>query len=135
MGVRTHYYSVAENRVVAEPLSSKDKLFKLHEDTCESALKTMVAKNHDYSGDNGDPFANFRGAAYLGIDPVLGIMLRIQDKLARINTFVRKGELKVKGEGVDDAIEDSINYLILIKGLIKEQQEKETQHSGENDRR
>lgn len=46
------------------------------------------------------------------------------DKFKRIETFVRNGTLQVKNESVNDAIEDSINYLILLKGIISEKAEK-----------
>jgi hypothetical protein len=79
----------------------------------------MKAKNHDYTGGD-DPFSNFRSSEQLGIHPVVGILLRMQDKIKRINTFATKGELKVKDESVNDAVEDIINYAILIKGMLSE---------------
>lgn len=99
-------------------------LIALHNELCENARNLMAAKNHDYTSGSGDPLANFRGSTYLGIHPVLGIQLRQQDKIMRIKTFVEKGELKVKGESVYDAIIDQINYLVLQAAYIKEQQEK-----------
>lgn len=104
-------------------------LIELHKELCEDARKLMEAKNHDYTSGSGDPLANFRGATYLGIHPVLGIQLRQQDKIMRIRTFVEKGELKVKGESVKDAIVDQINYLVLQYAYIQEEQEK--QNKGE----
>lgn len=99
-----------------------ETLLQLHDELTQSAKKIMVAKNHDYTSGSGDPFANFRGSNYLGIHPVIGIQLRQQDKIQRVKTFVEKGELKVKGESVKDAIVDQINYLVLQYGLIVEQQ-------------
>ena len=96
-----------------------DELLEMHKDTCEQARKIMAAKNHDYTA-GGSPFANFEGSLYLGIDPVLGILLRVQDKMKRIETFVRQGTLAVKSESVDDAISDIVNYMILAKGIISE---------------
>jgi len=101
---------------------NQQELFKLHETTCAKALETMRSKNHDYSG-GGDPFSNFRGSEILGIHPVVGILLRMQDKIKRINTFATKGKLEVKNEGVNDAIEDIINYAILIKGMLNDNKE------------
>ena len=79
----------------------------------------MRAKNHDYSGGTGDPFTNFTAGEILGISGELGILLRSLDKFQRIRAFVETGNLAVKTESVDDAIEDVINYMILLKGLIK----------------
>jgi hypothetical protein len=101
---------------------SIDWLIDLHETTCNAAQHTMLRKNHDYTAGSDNVFANFEGSSSFGIHPIMGIILRLTDKLKRIETFVTKGTLKVKGEGVDDAIEDAINYLILIKGLVRKEQ-------------
>lgn len=95
-------------------------LLAQHDDLCKTAKDLMTRKNHDYTSGSGDPFANFRGSSYLGIDPVLGVMLRMQDKMMRVRTFAEKGELKVKDEGVKDALVDLINYTVLMYGLIEE---------------
>lgn len=95
-------------------------LLNLHDDLCRSAKNLMVLKNNDYTSNSGDPFANFRGSTYLGINPVLGIMLRMQDKLMRVRTFTEKGELKVKDESVKDAFIDLINYTVLMYGFIED---------------
>ncbi len=96
---------------------NREQLFKMHEETCAKALATMRKKNHDYaSGD--DPFQNFNGSEIYGIHRVKGLLLRVGDKLQRINTFVDKGKLEVANESVDDAIEDIINYMILAKGML-----------------
>jgi len=79
----------------------------------------MLAKSHDYSS-GGDHFRNFRGASKLGIDPVKGVLLRIQDKLERINTFVDEGTLSVKEESCLDSVLDIVNYIIIAQMLINE---------------
>lgn len=101
-------------------------LLTLHDDLCKSAKDLMTRKNHDYTSGSGDSFANFRGSTYLGINPVLGVMLRMQDKMMRIKTFAEKGELKVKDEGIKDALVDLINYTVLMYGLIEEGKENQT---------
>lgn len=102
------------------------ELIQRHMDLCQRARDIMVAKNHDYRGGGGDPFANFRGSNTFGIDPIVGILLRMQDKMMRIKTFAEKGQLKVKGEGVEDAILDIINYAALIDGLCREERPTKT---------
>lgn len=99
-----------------------DELLKLHEETCQSARDIMRAKNHDYTSGSNDPFANFRASESMGVPGVIGILVRSIDKFQRIRSFVEQGQLKVKGEGVDDAIRDVVNYMILAQGLIREQQ-------------
>lgn len=102
---------------------TRDELFKLHEETTAKCLGIMRQKNQDYSGGTGDPFTNFLAGEILGISGELGILLRSLDKFQRIRAFVETGSLAVKSESVDDAIEDVINYMILLKGLIKHKQE------------
>ena len=82
----------------------------------------MEAKNQDYAGDGSDPFANFRACEIFGVPAEIGILTRSIDKFKRIESFVNTGTLAVKSESVDDAIEDVINYMILLKGIIKERQ-------------
>lgn len=96
------------------------ELLELHDELTQAAKAIMSAKNHDYTGAAGDPFANFRGSESLGVDPIVGILLRMQDKMQRIRTFAAKGELHVKGEGVRDAILDILNYAVLAAGLIED---------------
>jgi hypothetical protein len=102
-------------------LMSKEELFQLHNDTTTACLEVMKKKNHDYTS-GGSVFANFKDSSILGVAPVLGILLRCIDKFKRIQTFVTKGGLAVEGEGVLDAVDDVINYMILVKGIIIEEQ-------------
>lgn len=108
---------------------SAPHLLALHDELCRSAKDLMTRKNHDYTSGSGDSFANFRGSSYLGIDPVLGVMLRMQDKMMRIRTFAEKGELKVKDESVKDAFIDLINYTVLMYGLVEERKTTATEDS------
>ena len=102
-----------------------ETLFRLHEETCAKTLDIMRAKNSDYCGgaETLDALANFKSARSLGLHPVTGLLLRMQDKLMRIKSFVNDGELKVAGESVDDACEDLVNYSILAKALLTEERE------------
>jgi len=101
---------------------TRKDLIKLHQETCDSCRQVLINKNHDYSGGIDDPFANFNASEFIGIPPELGILMRCMDKFKRIQAFVNTGTLKVKSESVEDAIDDSINYLILLKGLIRSKQ-------------
>jgi len=87
----------------------------------------MKEKNHDYTGGSGDPYANFRDSEGLGVHPVIGVMIRMRDKMQRVRTYVEKGKLKVKGESIMDALGDIRNYNALIYGLIKEEQNAESE--------
>jgi hypothetical protein len=103
---------------------NREELIELHKETCARCVEIMQSKNHDYTGD-GDIFKNFKAADVFGIDPVRGLLLRVMDKLQRINTFAEKGKLEVENESVIDAFEDVINYMILGKAMVVEQNEAE----------
>lgn len=82
-------------------------------------LEVMKAKNEDYSGGNNDPFSNFKSVEVLGISPEIGFLTRMMDKMARISSFVVKGELKVKDESVKDTLADLANYSALLAAYIE----------------
>ena len=96
---------------------TREKLIEFHRELCDRAREIFEAKNHDYCQD-GDPFSNFRASIVLGVDPGLALLVRCLDKFKRIQTFIEKGELRVPNEGVDDAIQDVINYMVLLAGMI-----------------
>lgn len=77
----------------------------------------MAKKNEDY-GANEDPFRNFRAFGEFGI------LVRLSDKLARILTYVERGQLTVKDESVTDTLLDAINYLVLFEGYRRDKAEK-----------
>lgn len=98
------------------------ELLELHEETTDKCRAIMRKKNSDYTGGSGvdDPFANFNMSSSFGIDPILGILLRVGDKMRRIQSFANDGGLRVTGETVFDACEDIVNYAILIKAMCVE---------------
>jgi hypothetical protein len=90
----------------------------------------MKTKNHDYSREN-DALSNFKdGASAIGIHPVKGLLLRVMDKIGRINSFCDKGELKVENEGVEDAFMDILNYMVLGVALVRDCEKTETNTRG-----
>lgn len=97
-------------------------LATIFDDTVARCRGIMQKKNNDYTGGTASvgPFANFEMAGALGVDPVVGICLRIGDKLQRIRSFTQDGSLKVESESVYDACEDIINYAILAKAMLME---------------
>ena len=88
------------------------------------AMNISAAKNHDYSGgENSDPLRNFKKSEQAGIPAEIGLMVRMQDKISRIETFVEKGELQVKGESVRDALIDLANYCFLFCALLEDKKQ------------
>lgn len=102
------------------PLVDINTLLNIHDRLTSAAKELMVKKNNDYTDGSVDPFANFRISTTLNVEPVIGILLRMQDKMQRIKTFINKGTLQVNDESVQDSLRDLINYTVLIGGLIEE---------------
>lgn len=98
---------------------NQEQLLILHDQLTKAGRELMARKNADYGADT-DAFANFRMSALLHVKPEIGAMLRMQDKMARLVSFIEKGELKVKEESWKDAIIDLINYSVILAGLLEE---------------
>ncbi len=113
---------------------NKTELLILHDDMCSKARKIMKSKNEDYSGGSIDPFANFRGSLNYGVEPEIGIAIRVGDKFKRVEAYIKNGGLAVQDESVLDSIEDSINYLVLMAGLIHERMDKNNRASDQEHR-
>ena len=84
----------------------------------DKELETLVAKNHDYAGEQNEkshPLFNLALGERLGIGNIQeGILWRLSDKYARLINFTKNKNLKVKSESVLDTIQDARNYLILL---------------------
>lgn len=74
-------------------------------------------KQSDY-GTAADPFANVRASERFGIPAWVGAVLRGNDKMARLQTFIRKGVLK--NESVEDSLRDLAVYAIIALVLLEE---------------
>ena len=96
-------------------------LLQLHDKLCLQGKGIMEAKNHDYTSGSDNVFANFEGSNVFGVSTVKGILVRIGDKLKRIQSFDEQGHLKVKDESVQDALIDIINYSVLIGGVFEQE--------------
>jgi hypothetical protein len=93
---------------------------KHHRELCDEARALSLAKNHDYTGDADNPFANFERVEALGIcGTATGFLVRITDKVSRLATFARHQRLAVADESVRDTIVDAINYLALLSAWVE----------------
>ncbi len=92
---------------------TKLEYMKFHKDCCDKMVAITKAKNADYTGTSNDPFGNFRKHGEIGF------LVRMHDKMSRIESFVAKGFLKVKDESVLDTLLDLANYSVLLMGFIE----------------
>lgn len=74
-------------------------------------------KGADYGSDS-DPFFNLRATEGYGISAWVGVALRMQDKMARVQAFVRNKRLV--NESIEDTFLDLANYAMLGLALYRE---------------
>ncbi|HEY6020482.1 MAG TPA: hypothetical protein VIY48_11435 [Candidatus Paceibacterota bacterium] len=75
-------------------------------------LRIAKEKNDDYAGD-GDAFKNFRGCERHGISLGQGLLVRMEDKMARLGNLLRKPP-SVAGESLADTARDLANYAAIL---------------------
>ena len=85
-----------------------------------SVVSLMERKNNDYTA-GVSPFANFEQAANFGVDPLVGLSIRMGDKMKRIETFCKNGKLSVDNEGVEDAFKDLIGYSLIALAMLEDE--------------
>ena len=85
----------------------------------EKMRDISLAKGHDYSGSE-DPMSNFRMCEAMGIPAWKGIVVRLCDKLSRIQNFCKKESLQVKDESIEDTLIDMANYSLLCIIMYRE---------------
>ena len=89
------------------------RYLKLLDELRELHLK----KSADY-GQGEDPLANLRASEKFGIPAWVGAMVRAQDKMTRIQSFVTNG--KLENEGIEDSLLDGAAYHLLALVLYRE---------------
>lgn len=78
-------------------------------------------KSNDYA-EGQDAFLNFKTAAQIaGISPEQTLLTLLGMKMSRLTQLVSKGK-SAKNESVEDTLLDIINYVVLLRGMMKEQE-------------
>jgi len=96
---------------------------RFKDDTALDILDNMQAvyeaKDNDYSA-TGLPMGNLRKCEDAGIDAWRGCLVRIGDKMSRLENFLNEKEYLVISEKAEDTVIDLANYAILMSCLIEE---------------
>ena len=88
--------------------------------TYQSLVNLTASKGEEYSRDT-DQLANFkRQAEELNATPEKILMVYLNKHLDSIKSFVKTG--KVHSEPIEGRIDDAILYLILLKGIVQDDQ-------------
>lgn len=74
-------------------------------------------KQQDY-GSKDDPFANVRASALWGTPAWVGALMRLNDKVVRLQRFARDGELA--NESAEDSMRDIAVYALIALVLYEE---------------
>ena len=85
----------------------------------ENMQSVYEAKDNDYSA-TGLPMGNLRKCEDAGIDAWRGCLVRIGDKMSRLENFLKEKEYLVISEKAEDTVIDLANYAILMTCLIEE---------------
>lgn len=81
------------------------------------AVSIARKKNADYSKVS-DPFLNFRLSPFVGVSVERGILVRICDKISRVQNLLDQ-EPQVVEESIEDTLKDIINYSAILLTYIK----------------
>lgn len=76
-------------------------------------------KQQDY-GRGDDPFANVRASTEWDILPWIGAMVRLTDKVRRLQTLAQTGELA--NEGAIDSFMDIAVYAVIARVLFEQEE-------------
>lgn len=82
-----------------------------------SILDMMRNKQLDYASYK-DPLSNFTRSANFGVDPLIGLSLRMSDKMARLESYCKNGKLAVENEGLEDIFKDLIGYSVIALAML-----------------
>ena len=117
-----------EHPVMADPDDESndepDPIHEMHPSSAafQAALGEVWLMHRTTSRDYGsasDPLANIRnGAEFVGIEPWRAAMVRLSDKVTRLATFNRTGELH--HEAVEDSLLDLASYALLTLVLRRQ---------------
>ena len=112
---------MSRNKFYDQRIVLLKEMFK--EETALNILDNMQAvyeaKDSDYSA-SGLPMGNLRKCEDAGIEAWRGCLVRIGDKMSRLENFLKEKEYLVISEKAEDTVIDLANYAILMSCLIEE---------------
>ena len=112
---------MSRNKFYDKSIIQLKEMFK--DETALNILDNMQAvyeaKDSDYSA-TGLPMGNLRKCEDAGIEAWRGCLVRIGDKMSRLENFLKEKEYLVISEKAEDTVIDLANYAILMSCLIEE---------------
>jgi hypothetical protein len=77
-------------------------------------------KNTDYGAKTTEPLSNFKRSENLGIPPLGGVLVRMSDKISRIENIYKNKTTHVKDEALTDTLLDLAGYAAIAYAIIQE---------------
>lgn len=96
----------------------KEKGIKRFREIQDEQFNLHKVKNHDYAAESY--ISNLKSCEAFGINPLIGIVVRLTDKLSRLSSFCEQGVLKVKDEKIEDTLNDIAVYAILARIMYEQ---------------
>ena len=88
---------------------------------CDMIKDIHLRKAHDY-GTDGDALGNFQSSERLGVQPHMGVFIRMQDKMSRLESYCKKGALM--NESIEDNLIDLAAYSLLAVVVLRREASK-----------
>jgi len=84
----------------------------------DEIVELHTKKDADYSG--GEYLSDLLASKRAGITPWINVLLRIQQKVGRLESFAKQGAFQVADEKVEDTCKDLAVYAIIMLMLYQE---------------
>ena len=117
-----HFYNQAALSLVAvEHQRSFLKRIFFRKNIIQEILALHKRKSNDYAKID-DPFYNFRGCEVFGVPMWKGILVRMSDKVNRIENLAFGKKRLVKDEKLRDTLIDLAVYSLILASIFKKEQ-------------
>lgn len=87
-------------------------------------LETLHRQKQNDYGTEGDPYANVRASEGFGMPAWLGVAVRMQDKMKRLQTagtqYIHQGGVTLSNESLEDTFLDLAVYAIIGLVMLEE---------------
>jgi hypothetical protein len=111
-------FGISKSRQEESSLMARHPSSQRFHDLLKEIGELHDKKQKDY-GTDADPFANVRNTAAWGIEPWVGALIRLNDKVVRLQKLSQSGELA--NEAAEDSMRDIAVYaliaLVLYEGM------------------
>lgn len=114
---------MAELHPTEAPMEEDTAYYDPFADIAQELVEVHDRKGQDY-GATGDPYRNVRMSEEFGIPAWIGVGIRMNDKMKRLQTasgqLLNDGDVRLRHEGLIDIANDIAVYGIILRIMIEE---------------